>query len=274
MWNSNPIFIFLMTAFLLVTGATFAQTGGNSTTVQGETKNGKRDGVWSTFDKKGILISKITYDQGVREGPFMMVLAEGVTMKKFGVADISRTQDATMKHEGQYSVDKLEGEYKIWFSNDSLFIHCFYRNGIRDRFWRVFQQDGTLRLDKHLQGGVLHGVYNRYDRNGKLLEFRLCNLGLNVTSTEYAYYSTGKCRTESSFWYDPEDGAKYQHGEIKAFFEDGQLSYSNGYAKGVIHGVWIRHYPNGNLKYKATYHQGKLLLWEDFDEDGNLVPKG
>ncbi len=239
---------------------------------EGEFQAGKKSGVWMEWDSLGNVVSSISYVDGKRNGPFTMWVTERQTLSKFGVGRQTGSRQL-MKNKGSYLNDRLGGEFKAWYPNDTLSIHCHFRNGAKDRFWRFQQNNGQLTLEEHYLNGVLHGVRNSYSDKGELLEFILYEEGRKIVSTNYEWYPNGNPKREEGAWYDRENGAKYPDGPIKEYFEDGQLSFVNTYDKGVIHGVWKGFYPNGKLKYKATYHQGKLLLWEDFDEAGNLVPK-
>ena len=231
---------------------------------EGEFLNGKKHGEWRDWDSTGQLISSISYADGLRDGPFTLWTASKATDRVLELERNLGNPSGIQKHEGHFTADKLNGEYKIWFSNDSLYEHSYYRNGSFDRFRRLYDPNGTLRIKAHYKNGAYHGTWDSYTKDGKPRKFRLYDRGKLKLSTDYAYFGDGHPRLMESHIYD-EKGNPIAHGNWKEFHLDGQTKSSTNYKHGKLDGEMLGYYANGQLKYRAQYKKGKLISWEDFE---------
>jgi len=71
---------------------------------------------------------------------------------------------------------KKHGEYKAWFSNGPLFVHCFYKDGKIDGEFKSWHNNGQLHIQCFYKNGKLEGEYKRYD-NGQLYKYYICKDG-------------------------------------------------------------------------------------------------
>jgi len=66
-------------------------------------------------------------------------------------------------HEG-------EGEYKEWYSNGELAIHCFYENGEREGEYKEWYENGQLDTHCFYKDDLREGEYKSWYYNGELWE--------------------------------------------------------------------------------------------------------
>jgi len=76
-----------------------------------------------------------------------------------------------LKHNGiWFSEKRWEGEFKRWYSNGQLFVHCFY-NG-KDIFkgeYKRWHENGQLFIYCNYKNNKKVGEYKRWWDNGQLL---------------------------------------------------------------------------------------------------------
>lgn len=85
-------------------------------------------------------------------------------------------------HESQsrYHLDDhgvLQGPYKEWNPNGSLFTVGTYVDGIKDGHWKDWYGNGQLWEEIDYEMGVKHGHYKYYSMDGELLIHRLYRWG-------------------------------------------------------------------------------------------------
>jgi len=69
-----------------------------------------------------------------------------------------------------YTIDgKCDGEYKCWWRNGQLFIHCFYENGKREGEYKAWYVSGQLSDHCHYKNDKLDGEYKSWYDNGQLI---------------------------------------------------------------------------------------------------------
>ena len=119
-----------------------------------------RDGEWLFYTEEGKLIKKAHYRMGVREGEQVIFNADGDTAEVSNWADNHRHGrwwkrigkqgyiTGTFVHGG------LEGEVKEYDDNASLVSHGQYSKGLRNGFYRYYE-DGELSVDEKWSQDIL-----------------------------------------------------------------------------------------------------------------------
>jgi antitoxin component YwqK of YwqJK toxin-antitoxin module len=72
-----------------------------------------------------------------------------------------------------YFVDesgKEQGEFKWWYSDGQLQMHCFYVDGKRHGEYKAWHPNGQLSRNCFFVDGKLNGEYKWWNKNGKLRE--------------------------------------------------------------------------------------------------------
>ncbi|PQB04758.1 toxin-antitoxin system YwqK family antitoxin [Aureitalea marina] len=88
--------------------------------------NGKLDGNWETYYPNGQVTEKITYKDGIKEGPNQYFSPEGVLLKDLA-----------------YVQDELQGEAIYYNAKGDVVIKGFYKNGKKHGLWTNYA-DGKL----------------------------------------------------------------------------------------------------------------------------------
>ncbi len=124
------------------------------------------------------------------------------------------------------------------------------------------------RFERRKRDYARHGLYQRFDRQGRLREeAHYRNDTLHGVRT--LYYSNGQ----------PEQVEHYEaglhHGPVTLYFENGQKHLEQTFVRGVLEGISTRWYPNGTLREKVMLHNneenGPFTEWY---ENGRIKAQG
>ena len=105
--------------------------------------NDVRQGEGKRYDLKRHLIQTVTYKNGVEEGISPVfdttgLLCEIITYKKGFVM----TREAINRYDRE---GKKHGYWKTFFDDWSVHTECYYRHGMRDGFYKEYDEKGNLK---------------------------------------------------------------------------------------------------------------------------------
>lgn len=64
----------------------------------------------------------------------------------------------------------------------------------------------------------------------------------------------------------------YKRTKIISWSRQGKLEFVQHYTDGVLHGDFVVYHPNGQVHKSGRYRHGdETGVWEEFDEQGNMV---
>jgi antitoxin component YwqK of YwqJK toxin-antitoxin module len=235
---------------------------------EGTYVDGKRDGYFKTYDRKGKLLTvekyindvqqldapelakldiKTTYfSNGVVEstGPYKdnqpfgihKIYDETGKVKRADIYDSGRVVASGAINDG----DQQEGDWKEFYENGDLKDEGKYENGIKVGDWKYLFHDG-----KKFETG-------KYDKKGK------------QTGTWLWYFEDGNLRRSSSFSRGQEDG------DFAEYNDSGKIITRGEYADGLKEGKWV--YQLGNFKSVGKY-SGDLedSTWTEYYNDNGKV---
>jgi antitoxin component YwqK of YwqJK toxin-antitoxin module len=117
---------------------------------------GKEDGSYNEYDENGTLIAKGEFIEGQEEGEWFYLSGDQSEKGtyKAGLKDgIWREYyaDNTLKFEGGYIQGNPDGKHKYFYENGKIKEEQFYRMGLKDKNWWVFDTEGNV---------VISYVYN------------------------------------------------------------------------------------------------------------------
>jgi antitoxin component YwqK of YwqJK toxin-antitoxin module len=129
--------------------------------------------------------------------------------------------------------------------------------------WKEFRppvKDSTWQLITY-ENGVRHGLCQNYEK-GKLQESYFCYKG-KTNGIATSFHFSGTIRSVE----------KYDFGELREwtkYFSDGTVEASGlgGYCK--RQGVLVVNYPSGQVKERCVFHDGELLLLQNWYENGQI----
>jgi antitoxin component YwqK of YwqJK toxin-antitoxin module len=97
-------------------------TGKTTGKTQGTFRNGKREGPWVSYHRKGQLWEKGTYRDGKREGPW-----------------VSYHQNGKLQYKGTYKDGKRHG---LWEESDGKGQYRgYYKNGKKEGIWKKLSKE-------------------------------------------------------------------------------------------------------------------------------------
>lgn len=113
-------------------------------------KNGKENGEIKEYDEKGDIIAQGKYENGKKNGHWLYLSPE-------------------MKQEGNFADDKEDGEWKHYYDNGKLYFQGSYVNGDEDGAHNYYFEDGNPKEERFYKLGVKEGLWKIYDRNKTLI---------------------------------------------------------------------------------------------------------
>ena len=81
------------------------------------------------------------------------------------------------------------------------------------------------------------------------------------------YYEDGKQGIEKRFY---QKNGKW-HGELKEYWENGNIGSEGNYKDGIQDGLWKEYYENGQLKWEGEYTEGEVMSYKSWDENGKEI---
>ncbi|GIV40879.1 MAG: hypothetical protein KatS3mg034_0189 [Vicingaceae bacterium] len=117
----------------------YQQPGFKLKKMEGLVKNGKMEGLWIYYDKKGRKARELTFKDGLPHGD----------EKYFN----TRNQEIILKYT--YEGGIKHGEYYVKYANGQLWEKGFYRNGMPDGEWTYWDIDGNVKRIRYFKNGRL-----------------------------------------------------------------------------------------------------------------------
>ena len=161
--------------------------------------------------------------------------------------------------------------YKKGFVNSREVINRFDAQGRKHGYWKEFYPNFDLKSEQYYKHGLREGFYKLYDEKGNLLVIKkYVNDVEQVISSEmkplqmkHEYYPNGRIKREGSF----RDGKR--EGTWREFDEQGNVVSSQIYKNGTLvqsgimdtdgtrRGEWVELYPDSTLRAKGLFINGK-----------------
>ena len=183
----------------------------------------------------------------------------------------------TLVNEVLNSIDnRLEGEYKHYYSGGQLELIINYKNGKEDGECKIYYSDGQLFITKNYINGKTEGEYKSYYANGQLKKIKNYKNGKEEGKykkyhengelyIEVNYLTGGKKEGEQKVFFDNGQLKELrtfingkEEGEIKKYFKDGELALITNFKNGKEDGEFKRYYDNGQIKEIKTFKNGKV----------------
>lgn len=189
--------------------------------------------------------------------------------------------------EGYMKDGKPDGYWVNYYPNGKKKSEGNRRNFLLDSSWVFYdaQGDTTKKITYYLgkKNGWYYTYYTRLDTGyvGNNVKSKVLYVDDKRQGPAYFYYPDGK------LWRKAQYKDNYIHGQVFEYAPDGRLitiytyRYGNPVESTSINrfdslgrrqGIWREYYPNGQLKWEATYSHGKLDgYYKQYSEYGTLV---
>ena len=266
----------------------------NGNYYKGESKDGKREGKGTEYNKDGTIKYEGDWANDMPEGNGKLVEIKGIYYigqfkqgLKHGKGKLYNKKGELIL-EGDYVNGKAEGFCKFYFVNGDYFegetkngmFHgkgkLYYKNGnimyegswINDKkegFGKFYDEEGFY-YEGEFKNGTINGKGKKFDKNGKLIYE-----GDWVKNTAEG---NGKLIYDNGYYYIGQVKDFKRHGKGIEYYEDGSL---------MIEGDWIDDLPDGYVKYideegeiyEGHFKEGKKHgKGKKLDKKGKLIYEG
>ena len=216
-------------------------------------KNGLKDGVWKTFDAKGMVMTTEVYKNDLKAGKWVRKLKDG----RLGTKLIEINYFENNKPTGTWT-RKTEDGRPIW---ERIYT------GSKEYIKREYHTNQKLSLEETFKDNRLDGTAKYYNPSGILLAEK--NYLEGYLQTEIKFYENGNKKEIVN----SKDG--YKDGIFQKYSETGKLIVDGKYAIGHKFGEW-KHYNDDNmLEQTYTYANGtKNGISKTYNDAGKIENEG
>lgn len=229
-------------------------------------KDDEKDGVLSCSYENGSAKSTLTYVNGKLEGKFTEFNEIGELTKK-----------------GSYKNEELDGEFIEYFDGKKLKSEVLYKDGKVASNAKEYYKNGALQLETFYSNGKKTKSIEYY-RNGLLSEESFFSAEEDLDRLVFYNLLGEKFFEQKLKNGEIKSGLQYTYGsdkpveiniakkEFEIFSLEKNKYVTGEFSKGLKKGLWIYYHPNGNIKSKETYVNGKINgLQYNYDAYGNLT---
>ncbi|MCB0395539.1 MAG: toxin-antitoxin system YwqK family antitoxin [Flavobacteriales bacterium] len=279
---------------------------------EGNRVNHQLDGIWKFYGENGNIELEVTYREGKKEGPknsydttgqltmteaFHDDVKDGPTMHYYaGGATHKFIPFVTGKEEGTgYEYDKDGTIITIWkfqkgFMVKQEKINRKDKNLRKQGRWKDFYENGQMKWEGDYKDDLRHGIFKYYSPEGNLLDIKKYENGVElkdvdelvVMKVKEEYDDSARVRSRGTY---NKDGKP--EGIFKEYGPDGSIVSTTVYSQGTVigqglmdgggikQGPWEENWPNGNIRARGTYKNGKKVgKWQYYHDNGQLEQTG
>ena len=268
--------------------------------VQGNNKDGKRDGEFKAFLRNGKSAGSVFYKDGkIIKSTLVNSMKDNASFSL--VTDINYNLNSNeiitdefpnglLKQYFIYNKNRLlDGESREYYEEGDIKSISHFKNHIPDGVFISYYPNGNMEEKYAYVNGQANGECFSYYENGKLEERYFLKNG-EIDGEAFAYYPSGKLEVKDFFKDGKKEGESifyHENGNIKQkstfkngkregdlfiYFPSGKLRQTEKYINGKIEGEVIEYYESGTIKEKAYFINDKQEKEHFFyDEKGNLI---
>ena len=268
--------------------------------VQGNHKEGKRDGEFKAFLRNGKSAGSVFYKDGkIIKSTLVNSMKDNASFSL--VTDINYnlnsheivTDEFPNQLLKQYFIFNknglLDGESREYYEEGNIKSISPFKNNIPDGVFISYYQNGNIENKYAYVNGQANGECFSYYENGKLEERYFLKNG-EIDGEAFAYYPSGKLRGKEVQKLGKREGESiiyHENGNIKQkstfkndkregdlfiYFPSGKLRQTEKYINGKIEGEVIEYYESGTIKEKAYFINDKQEKEHFFyDKKGKLI---
>ena len=273
--------------------------------------NDVKSGEGQRCDRKGHLLQTMKFVNGLEEGVSPIfdttgLLREIINYRKGFVM----TRETLNRYDRE---GKKHGYWKTFYEDWSVQTECYYRHGLRDGFYKEYDEKGNLKkITKYVndveqvlesdmkplvvqheyypngkvkreasfRDGKREGVWREFDEEGNVIKSQTYKKGGLVS--EGVVGTDGKRRGDYKEFYPDStmraeglfiDGLR--SGEWKFYYHNGKLQEVGSYKEGNPDGAWTWYYDNGQKQIEEQFYKGQPNgLYKEYDTNGNLIVSG
>ena len=268
--------------------------------VQGNNKDGKRDGEFKAFLRNGKSAGSVFYKDGkIIKSTLVNSMKDNASFSL--TTDINYNLNSNeiitdefpnglLKQYFIYNKNRLlDGESREYYEEGDIKSISHFKNDIPDGVFISYYQNGNIENKYAYVNGQANGECFSYYENGKLEERYFLKNG-EIDGEAFAYYPSGKLRGKEVQKLGKREGESiiyHENGNIKQkstfkndkregdlfiYFPSGKLRQTEKYINGKIEGEVIEYYESGTIKEKAYFINDKQEKEHFFyDKKGKLI---
>ena len=268
--------------------------------VQGNNKEGKRDGEFKAFLRNGKSAGSVFYKDGkIIKSTLVNSMKDNASFSL--VTDINYNLNSNeiitdefpnglLKQYFIYNKNRLlDGESREYYEEGDIKSISHFKNHIPDGVFISYYPNGNMEEKYAYVNGQANGECFSYYENGKLEERYFLKNG-EIDGEAFAYYPSGKLEVKDFFKDGKKEGESifyHENGNIKQkstfkngkregdlfiYFPSGKIRQTEKYINGKIEGEVIEYYESGTIKEKAYFINDKQEKEHFFyDKKGKLI---
>jgi uncharacterized protein len=251
-------------------------------------KEGKKNGQKKTFDTKdGSLITSENYENDVKQGNTIVYYKNGKV--KQTIPFLSGKEDGQGFEFAEDSTIVTLTQYKMGFIQREEKLNRKDANGLKQGVWKEFYPSGIIKNEVNFTDDKMNGYFKEYSPKGSLVNTtKYVNGVVQTNAPELAkldvrtsYYDNGAVKFTATY----KDGVA--EGIQREFSPEGKVIGAKVYVEGVLtgegildtagreQGPWVEYHPNGQIKSKGEYLNGKRVgEWVFYYANGKIEQKG
>ena len=268
--------------------------------VQGNNKDGKRDGEFKAFLRNGKSAGSVFYKDGkIIKSTLVNSMKDNASFSLVTDINYNLNSNEIITDEfpngllKQYFIYNknglLDGESREYYEEGDIKSISHFKNDIPDGVFISYYQNGNIENKYAYVNGQANGECFSYYENGKLEERYFLKNG-EIDGEAFAYYPSGKLRGKEVQKLGKREGESiiyHENGNIKQkstfkndkregdlfiYFPSGKLRQTEKYINGKIEGEVIEYYESGTIKEKAYFINDKQEKEHFFyDKKGKLI---
>ncbi len=146
--------------------------------IEGQFRDGRREGEWTYWFDNGQLNRKVTYRNGQLNGQWDVFRADGTLAAKHSFADGLRDGTWVIYDDAgkqplrleAYSMGKADGIWKTWFPNGQLQLQASFKQNVRHGTITQWKEDGSTLSESNWADGKLNGTTTRWQDGAKTIQ--------------------------------------------------------------------------------------------------------
>ncbi|MEM1122384.1 MAG: hypothetical protein AAGJ18_18195, partial [Bacteroidota bacterium] len=144
------------------------------------------------------------------------------------------TDEGELLETAFYENGELNGKRILYHENGEIQAIEQYVNGEFSDIYQAFYENKQLELEGKYINGQMEGEWKRYYDSGELME--VVTFAANEENGPFVeYYKNGKMKAAGAYL----DGDN-EHGELKLFDENGELTKKMNCEKGICRTIWTK----------------------------------
>ena len=230
--------------------------------VQGNNKDGKRDGEFKAFLRNGKSAGSVFYKDGkIIKSTLVNSMKDNASFSL--VTDINYNLNSNeiitdefpnglLKQYFIYNKNRLlDGESREYYEEGDIKSISHFKNHIPDGVFISYYPNGNMEEKYAYVNGQANGECFSYYENGKLEERYFLKNG-EIDGEAFAYYPSGKLEVKDFF----KDGKK--EGESIFYHENGNIKQKSTFKNGKREGDLFIYFPSGKIRQTEKYINGKI----------------